>query len=196
MRLPRFRFSLLGLMALVAYAALACAALRYSTDWWASGIFTLVVLSQMLAVLCVVLRHDQARAAWIGFLVFGGGYLLLSSGLWPLPDLITHRGLTWLQQKVQPDASVDAALAITSSNPPALYAYGTKSVTTLTASSLLLTRAVIGNHPDPSVQPPFMRIGHALLSPLFGLIGVLIASWLFAGRKPTAECEKHLESEI
>ena len=93
LRLPRFRFSLLGLMARVAYAALACAALRYSTETWASSIFTLAILSQMIAVLCVVLLRGQSRAAWIGFLVFGGGYLFLSSGPWPQADLITNRGL-------------------------------------------------------------------------------------------------------
>src|SRR5688572_26253710 len=98
MRLLRFRFSLLGLMAVVAYVAIACAAIRYSTELWASGVFTLAVVLQMVAVICIACRRESARAAWVGFMIFGGGYLILTSGPWSqsMPPLITTHGISWL----------------------------------------------------------------------------------------------------
>ncbi len=186
LRLPQFRFSLLGLMALVAYAAVGCAALRYSTDLWASSIFTLAVLAQMIAVLCIALRREQTRAAWIGFLVFGGGYLLLVTGLAPQTDLITARGLAWLEQKLHP--AVTSEFSLTTSSPPSIaYSINSNSpVATLTTSRMLLLNAVNGQQIASPSQTPFLRIGHGLLSPLMGLIGAWIAAWLYTtGRKPT-----------
>jgi hypothetical protein len=166
-------------MALVAYAALACAALRYSTELWASSLFTLAIVLQMFAVLRVALHHGQPRAAWIGVLVFGGGYLLLSSGPWPQMDLITNRGLIWLSQKLHQDPIEQQQATAVS------FATGT----TLSASQVLLWDASMGRSlVPPPLQPPFLRIGHCLLSPLFGLIGAIVASWLYATSRRSAEC--------
>src|SRR5262245_18485591 len=106
LRLPPVRFSLISLMVMVAYVALACAALRYATDLWSSGMFTLAVVLQMVALLCTVFRREQTRAAWIGFLVFGGGYLLLTCGPWSHEgsDLVTSQGLVWLGEKMHGEA--------------------------------------------------------------------------------------------
>ncbi len=203
LRLPPLRFSLLGLMALVAYVAMGCAALRYATPLLASSVFTLAVGLMMIAVLGIVLRRDQIRAGWIGFLVFGGGYLLITCGPWPQGNahLLTNYGLAWLESKLHGETPQEVPLAWTVSGNTA-YAGSPyidlgidRGVTPnlaftssmLVADRLTLWDAASGRSLNPATQSPFTRIGHALFSPLIGLIGVLLASWLYAGRKPGAE---------
>lgn len=72
------RFSILGLMGLVGTVAVAIAALRYASDAWAGAL--LLVLGVLLgaAVLGVVYGRGRGRAGWLGFLVFGGGYGLVT----------------------------------------------------------------------------------------------------------------------
>ena len=173
-------------MLLVGYAAIGCAALRYSTDLWASGLFTFAVLLQMIAMLAVALRNGASRAVWIGFLVFGGGYLLLACGPWQQADLITSKGLTWLQQRAQGEL-VDA-VALTTTAPGSVgYVGGTfVNTTTLNTSQLLLWDARMGSS-STFMQSPFLRIGHSLLSPLIGLLGAMSAAWFYAGRKTTKD---------
>jgi hypothetical protein len=188
MRLLRFRFSLLGLMAVVAYVAVACAAVRYSTELWASGLFTLAVVLQMVAVVCVACRSESA---WAGFLVFGGGYLLLALGPWSqsMPPLITSHGITWLDQKLHGEAPQTAAFAVSGSP-------WVKSYTTVNASQILLWDATTGRSLNANVQPVFQRIGHSLLSPLFGLLGALATLWLYGRTKEREVLRSGADSPI
>jgi hypothetical protein len=172
---PRIRFSLLGLMALVAYTAMACAALRYATELWASSLFTLAIFVYLFAVLAIVWREGATRAGWIGFLVFGGGYLLLANGPWPQADLVTNRGLGWIEQQIHGETPTPALNVATVSSP------WINSTATFTTSQVLLWDTTTGRSltsSTPSPAPTFVRIGHTLLSPLIGLLGVLAASWL------------------
>jgi hypothetical protein len=184
------RFSLLGLMALVAYTALACAALRYATELWASSLFTLAVLLFLFAVLAIALRSGPTRAGWIGFVLFGGGYLLLANGPWPQADLVTNPALGWLQQKIHGETPAPAVGMATVSTP------WINTVNTFTTSQVLLWDATAGRSlttSAPPSAPTFVRIGHTLLSPLLGLLGVLAASWLYTAGKPLHESD-HLDT--
>jgi hypothetical protein len=200
LRLPPLRFSLLGLMALVAYVGLGCAALRYATPLWASALFTLAVGLVMIGLLGAVFRREQARAGWIGFLVFGGGYLLLTCGPWSQGDyLLTNYGLAWLELKLHGEAQVQPQSAWTvSGNPSLMTGYGGGGSTYIDLgvdSNLVFASRMLGGNrlafwdvgsgqaAYPASQSTFVRVGHSLLSPLIGLIGVVIASWLYAGTK-------------
>ena len=72
------RFSIRGLMAVVMTTALCLAALRSATETTAG--ITLVVTCAMLglAVVGAFCRDSSERAWWLGFVVFGWGYLALA----------------------------------------------------------------------------------------------------------------------
>ena len=183
MRLPQFRFSLLGLMALVAFVGIGCAALRARNEWWASSIFTLALLLQMTALTGVLLLRDRARAAWVGVLVFGGGYLLVTSGVWPNANLITSRGLAWLERVIHGDLLTTDVVMTTA---PLTTTYSNTDV--LMASRFLWLDSATGRSAGASAQSPFLHIGQALVSMLMSLLGATVAAWIYkAGR--ARECE-------
>ena len=70
--MARDRFSIAGLMALVAVAARGVAGLREGTEVWASAVFSATVLLLVGAVLNAALARGPRRASWGGFALFGG----------------------------------------------------------------------------------------------------------------------------
>jgi hypothetical protein len=72
-----FQFSVRGLLVAVTLTAVGIAALLNASPWlealaWGAG---LLILS--CALLLVVYRRDEQRAFWLGFVIFGGIYLLV-----------------------------------------------------------------------------------------------------------------------
>jgi hypothetical protein len=72
------RSSILGLMALVALLGVSAAALRYPSQLWASGLFTVAVGMVLFAIFSGVYSSGGRRAFWAGFAAFGGVYLVLT----------------------------------------------------------------------------------------------------------------------
>jgi hypothetical protein len=72
-----FQFSVRGLLAAVTLAGVGIAALVNASGWLEALAWGVVLLALSCAVLLVVYRRDEQRAFWLGFLVFGGIYLLL-----------------------------------------------------------------------------------------------------------------------
>src|SRR5689334_9877107 len=102
MRLPRY--SLAGLMVAVLVAAVGLAALRFATPMWASSVHTVFLGLLLAALLGACLATGRARAGWLGFAVFGWGYLLFgftswfSAGTAP-PPLVTASLLGTLHER-------------------------------------------------------------------------------------------------
>jgi hypothetical protein len=71
------RFSIAWLMGFVLVAAVRLAALRNASDAWAGAIFLLTRAVLGLAVVGALCRRLPGRASWLGFCVFGWGYLSL-----------------------------------------------------------------------------------------------------------------------
>src|SRR5262249_6083469 len=96
----RLRFTIAGLLGLVVVTAVAFAALREATAQWDSVVFTLVVFLLFGSVLLAVHRAGASRAYWLGFALFGVGYLVAS--LIPLVEarLVTSRGLAYADSKI------------------------------------------------------------------------------------------------
>ncbi len=80
LRMHRVRFSIAAMMAVVAVTALMIAALRFSTAAWAGAMLLLVWGVLGLAIAGVICRKGGERAWWVGFALFGCGYLALA--LW------------------------------------------------------------------------------------------------------------------
>jgi hypothetical protein len=73
----KIRFTIGGLMAVVLVLAIGLAALRNPSVLWVGTIFLATRVILALAIIGVVLRKHTERAWWLGFAVFGCGYLIL-----------------------------------------------------------------------------------------------------------------------
>jgi hypothetical protein len=73
----KVRFSIAGLMGIVLVAAVGLAALRNTSPIWVGAIYLLTRAVLGLAVICAIYRRGAQRAWWIGFCLFGCGYVAL-----------------------------------------------------------------------------------------------------------------------
>jgi hypothetical protein len=74
----RFRMTIRLAMALVLFAGVGLAALRDPSVWWVSGLVACLIGLLLTACVGAMYRTGRERAFWLGIVVFGGGYLLLS----------------------------------------------------------------------------------------------------------------------
>jgi hypothetical protein len=72
------RFSIAGLMGAVLIVALGLAALRSASATWSSATFLATCGLLCLALVGAVCRGEAERAWWLGFALFGWGYLALA----------------------------------------------------------------------------------------------------------------------
>jgi hypothetical protein len=82
MRVPRARLTISGAMGVVLALAVGFAALRDANALWAGSLALLSCAVLGTAVLGVVHGRGQARARWLGVLLFCAGYLVLAFGPW------------------------------------------------------------------------------------------------------------------
>ena len=76
MRDPRYNIA--SMLGAISFVAVGFAALREANDQWDSGLFSLTLGALLNAVLLAVHRTEARRAFWVGFVLFGWGYLSLS----------------------------------------------------------------------------------------------------------------------
>ena len=72
------RFSILGMMSFVLALGVALAALRNASELWADLLLLLDLAAVGTAILGVIFLRCKERAWWLGFGLFGGGYLILA----------------------------------------------------------------------------------------------------------------------
>ncbi len=72
------RFRIATAMGSVLLIGVGFAALRDPSDWWVGALLAFLIALLLTACLGVVYRTGRQRALWLGILVFGGGYLVLS----------------------------------------------------------------------------------------------------------------------
>jgi hypothetical protein len=92
------RYNIVSILGAILFVAIGLAALRDAVDLWDSGLFSVTVCLLLTAVILAVHRTAARRAFWIGFALFGWGYLSLS--LIPSTEsrLITTKALAYLDQ--------------------------------------------------------------------------------------------------
>jgi hypothetical protein len=94
------RFNIAGLLLVIFVLGIGFAALRVSDDLWESSIFTLTLGMLLVSILLGVHRSGSKRAFWIGFALFGWGYLALAQVPSIESRLLTTKGLAYLDSKV------------------------------------------------------------------------------------------------
>jgi hypothetical protein len=158
------RFSVAGLMGVVLLLALGMAALRANSDFWASTLFTGVVLLLSVSVIAAMATRGTARSTWTGMAVFGWVYLVIAFGPWTKeaigpPPLVTSILLDYLQ---------DYVVSETPYLVPAQQ---------LTTSNTVYTLRGKQRVPGPKgISPlivviPYLHTGHSLGALLFGIMG-------------------------
>ncbi len=97
MRDPRYNIA--SMLGAISFVAVGFAALREANDQWDSGVFSLTLGLLLNAVLLAVHRTEARRAFWIGFALFGWGYLSLSLISATEARLITTQALAYLRNR-------------------------------------------------------------------------------------------------
>jgi hypothetical protein len=211
----RLRFHLGTLVILVLVLAVGLAALRESSDNWDSPIFTLTLGALLVSILLAVHRTARKRAFWVGFAIFGAGYL----GLTLVPSiesrLLTTKALAYLDSLVprwipagtglavadyDNDGKVDLYV-INNLQPPVLYlSNGNDGFVDVSATAGV---NLSGNQPPGSGTPlnsaglwlrgsvgtteNFVRIGQSLFALIVALAGGQLSRHLYAKKWEPAQ---------
>jgi hypothetical protein len=89
------RFTIAWLMGLVLAVSLGLAALRLDSDFIAGIVFMMTSAVLALAVVGAACRREAARAPWLGFALFGWGYLALACWHEQFPTPLPTMTLLW-----------------------------------------------------------------------------------------------------
>jgi hypothetical protein len=86
-----------SLMVMVASFALGIALIRHALIFWGSGeLITIALVVLSVSTLRAIFQRRRGRAFWLGFVLFGWGYLALSQGCWTDQPIVEHLPTTWL----------------------------------------------------------------------------------------------------
>jgi hypothetical protein len=93
------RYNIASALGAILFVAVGFAALREADELWDNWLFSLTLGLLLFAVLLAAYRTGERRAFWIGFALFGWGYLSLSLIPSTEPRLITTKALSYLHHQ-------------------------------------------------------------------------------------------------
>ena len=161
------RFSIAALMAAVLIVALGLAAMRNSSATWAGVTFLVTCAVLCLAVVGIVCDGDARRAWWLGFALFGWGYLVLA--FWSSVELPTMVLLDAISERLGLAVQFRGGMG----------GIGGMRSARLWGFDMFGGFNGFGGPGDRSIQ----QISHCLWALLAALLGGMIASLLFGGRR-------------
>jgi hypothetical protein len=198
------RFNIASLLVVVLVLRVGFAALRESSDFWESGLFTLTLSVLLVSSLFSIHRSEARRAFWMGFSLFGWTYLALSLVPSIESRLATTKVLAYLDSKVPgrtqsffkiqftatgngaPGNQVQAVAFSPQGNQIATSSLGTVKLWDAATGRLLGGWA--------GTTENFVRIGHSLLALLFGWLGGLLSRRMWgASRRPEESTQINVE---
>jgi hypothetical protein len=192
------RFNIASILGVIMFLGVGFAALKESGDLWESGIFTLTLGVLLVSILLAIHRSEARRAFWIGFALFGGGYLAISLISSIESRLLTAKGLAYLDRKLSgrpPDVAtllLSVARSSGSANQAQNVAFavdGLKVAATSKQGIVRIWDATTGRLLTgwSGTTENLVRIGHSLLAVVAGWLGGQLARRLHRGSRPPAE---------
>jgi hypothetical protein len=192
----RFQFSILGLIGLMAFVGVGCAAMVNASAGWCSAAAIFLMLALLNSIVGAICCRGRERVYWIGFLVFGWGSLLLlfNESLFsirsPEPSSIVNnvfisRHLKSLYDVTHTSPQNYAVATGTVAAPPGVAPVGNSTFTFVpagtysgatTISSGTLSLAAV----DSSPEHYFVIIGNLLFVMLCALVGGFFARSVYA----------------
>ncbi len=160
MRTIRFRIA--GLMGAVLVVAVGLAALRSASEAWSGVMFLMTCGVLCLAIVGVVCRGDDQRAWWLGFALFGWGYLLLS--MWSTVNLPTMTLLDAIAARLGQPIRFSGGMG-GGMRSIGLWAFG----------------AFGGGNAGGPTLTVMQEIAHSLWALVFALLGGFLARAIFGG---------------
>lgn len=175
----KLQFSLVALLGLVSFVAVAAAALARPNPWWASGLVTAAAATVVVALLAAIFRSGRPRAFAGGFALVGGAYLLLvfGPGLGERigQGLLTTRALVYAESKWHPDVNAGPSTTMSAATHLSLAAIGNGKFVDLSAPGGL-SWFQNGYYVTPiGSGSAFQQIGQALWTITLALAGGLVA---------------------
>jgi hypothetical protein len=183
-----FRFTIAGLLGVITVLGIGLAALREASDLWDSGLFTLTLGVLLVSILLAVHRREDRRAFWVGFALFGWGYMGLSLVPSAEPRLVTTTALAYLDAHV-PGQAMGLRIRLSESGSGSSInlvqglafspdgrrlvgsSQGRVGLWDRTTGRLLFT--------IPGTTENFIRIGHSLFALLAGCAGGVVSRRLW-----------------
>ncbi len=206
----RFQFSLRALLGSAVFVAVACPSLLYASETIASLVFTATAVLLLAAVVAALFRRGPARAFWVGFAIFGWGYLWLAYRpdnpfALPVPaygDLATTRLMSFTYYALLPRVRTRPApppqpYGAYAAPSPDGYSPGYYDDDPFGAPGDPEGPGYPGGIPIPASYPPtnsppassypdyfdFIRVGHSLWAWLFAVFGGLVARYFYVTRE-------------
>ncbi len=172
--MPRFRFSITMLLAVIAIAGIGLAALRYASPIWAGIILTATAGIILTSILGAFLSRD--RAPWLGFAVFSCGWVLMSWG---------GNMFDWVERDT-PFSNSPFTRALDVLYPHVHHHPPTYEVNEEWSHISWALQKMTDLHVYGDEYFAFLSIGHALLCLLAGCVGMVVAR-RFPPRGPDIE---------
>lgn len=163
-------FSIKGLLAAVTMIAVGLVALLNASPLWDSIIVSLTLLLLLTALLSFACRPSPRRAFWIGFAIFGWGYLILVDSPIVARDLTVRSNLP---TNVVLDM-LDMALA---------REFDMSSVERIPPDVRVLRGAPRQKFARLPHRPSFHHIGHCLWAWLLALVGGFMARHFYLAQE-------------
>jgi hypothetical protein len=177
----RFRFSIGGLMLIVVAAAVGLAALKNASPTWAGAMLLLTCAILALAIVGAIYRQGAERVWWLGFSIFGWGYMVL---WWFLHDNTSF---------VLPTTGLLERLAPWLGVAPGMAGGGFGQV-----GAGMFSVAVFGGFGGgggPAIDPYYAQAGQCLFALLAALLGGLLSVFFFASSSDRSDRPQAAEPE-
>jgi hypothetical protein len=192
--MTRIRFTIASLLIAVLFLAVGFAALREASELWSSSIFTLTLGALLISILLAIHRASTARAFWVGFALFGSGYLGLSLVPSIETRLITTKGLAYLDSKVpgRPPVvfsirlSASSSLSVSQQIQAVAFSPSGNQVAGASSGVVRLWDAATGKLLQGwgGTTENFVNIGHSLIALLVAWLGGLLSRRLSRDSRP------------
>lgn len=190
-------------MGVILAVGLCTAALREATELWAGAALLVVLVFLAAAILQAIHKRSASRAFWLGFALFGWGYLLLVMSPWFSDHLGAKLPTSLLLEQIHQNVGGGQSQA----NSTWLVATSTNGTWQPSASTGQLVVHADTSAPPPqgnrylrmffigaSHHDPFLRTGHSIFALFAALLGASISLWIYRRAEnhvPASESTPH-----